>query len=166
MTEAAVLYPTAAALIAAAVALVVGWRSSLAANKSADAALISARAAQMNAERAGVHRVAAFRQEWINTVIETLSNYHSIELTKMEVTATKAEDLRKMAALRTKLEILLNPNESDTAELLNEMDRLRLSTDSTAREGHDVEIVRIARILLKKEWARIKGETSIGLRDR
>src|SRR4051812_29147043 len=110
MTGNAAFYPTIAALVAAAVALFVGWRSSQAANKSAEAALLSARAAQLNAERAGVHRVAAFRQEWINTVIETLSDYHSIEMTKNDP-APAQEDQRKMAALRTKLEILLNPSE-------------------------------------------------------
>lgn len=158
MTGNAAFYPTIAALVAAAVALIVGWRSSQAANKSAEAALISARAAQLNAERAGVHRVAAFRQEWINTVIETLSAYHSIEMTKNLAAPAAPEDQRKMAALSTKLEILLNPSESDTADLLGEMNKLRAATDAKERAAHDAEIVRIARVLLKKEWARIKAE--------
>jgi hypothetical protein len=145
------LLTAVAAFVAAAVALFVGFRNSEAANKSARAAL-------MNAENAGRHRVASFRQDWINTVIETLSAYHSIEMTTEPRRSGGEEDRRKLAALRTKLEILLNPQESDTIDLLAEMDKFRKAYSIKERAAHDAEIVRIARQLLKREWARITTE--------
>ncbi|MFL6760100.1 hypothetical protein [Sphingomonas sp.] len=152
MTAANASFLTAiAAFIAAAVALYVGFRNS-------EAAIKAARAALMNAENAGRHRIAAFRQDWINNVIETVSTHHSIEMTKNFASPDAMEDQRKLAFLRTKLEILLNPNETDTVELLNEMDQLRNSTGPKERTAHDAEIVRVARQLLKREWARIKTE--------
>lgn len=140
-----------AALIAASVALYVGFRNSEAAHKTARAAL-------MNAENAGRHRVAAFRQEWINSVIDSLTTYQSIEATRDPNGAVPKEEARQMAALRAKLEILLNPNETDTVDLLAEMDRMQASTDGDERKAHEAEIVRVSRQLLKREWARIKTE--------
>lgn len=155
MTLDASILTAVAAFVAAAVALFVGFRNSEAANKSARAALT-------NAENAGRHTVAAFRQKWIDNVIETLSEHHSIEMTRNHSGPMAMEDQRKLAALRTKLEILLNPNEADTTQLLTAMDRLRVSTSVEDRNASDAEILRVARQLLKREWARIKSELQWG----
>ena len=68
------LAATAAAIGAFSVAgvqLYVGHRQSEAALKAADAAL-------MNAQSAGRHTVAEFRQSWMDKVIDALSDYHAI----------------------------------------------------------------------------------------
>lgn len=46
--------------------------------KQAEAALTSSRAALINAQNAGRHTVAEFRQKWIDKIIDTLRELYSI----------------------------------------------------------------------------------------
>ncbi|MEI5668148.1 hypothetical protein WBO78_23900 [Bosea sp. CCNWLW174] len=145
---------TGAAIAAATVAgiqLYVGHRQSKAALLSADAAL-------MNAKNAGRHKIADSRQKWIDKVIDALSEHHAILIARPDHGHLSPDDARKLAALRTKIEILLNPDESDTIALLKVMDAVESSDTATARELHEAEMVAIARRLLKAEWVRIKNE--------
>src|SRR5690349_21200185 len=107
------LAATAAAVGAFSVAgvqLYVGHRQSGAALKGAAAAL-------MNAQSAGRHTVAEFRQSWSNKVIDALSDYNAI-LMSVDNGYLSADDRRKLTALWTRLELLLNPDEPDAASLL------------------------------------------------
>jgi len=63
------------------------------------------------------------RQKWIDKVIDTLSEHHAV-LTLREGgrRALGEDDAKKLSALRTKLEILLNPDEEDTVTLLRAID--------------------------------------------
>lgn len=149
-----------AAYAAAGVAALLAAIQAYVGHRQSKAALISARAALLNAENAGRHRIAAFRQNWINSVIETLTTYQSIEATRDPSLDMRPDDARQMSALRAKLEIFLNPNEPDTVELLEKMDKMKASTDRNVRAAHEADIVRVARQLLKREWARIKNELS------
>ncbi|TIS63133.1 hypothetical protein [Mesorhizobium sp.] len=143
-----------AALAAAAVAGIqffIGWRST-------KAALVSAEAAMLNATNAGSHKIATSRQKWIDTVIDTLSDYHAILMSMGEDDSLHPEDKKRLSALRTKLEILLNPDEADTIDLLAATDAVIQALTPEERRAKSPEIVKVARRLLKKEWVRIKTE--------
>lgn len=126
--------------------------------KQASAALISANAALKNSQNAGRHKVAEFRQAWINRVIDTLCEHHAIVSTIPVGQAPSTEDERKLAGLRTKLGILLNPDEPDTVVLLKEIDKIDNSkTDQEFADG-EAQMLVVSRRLLKREWARLKDE--------
>ncbi len=144
---------TAAAVGAFSVAgvqLYVGHRQSGAALKAAAAAL-------MNAQSAGRHTVAEFRQSWSNEVIDALSDYNAI-LMSIGNGHLSADDRRKLTALWTRLELLLNPDEADAASLLRLADAARLSKTATERDANAREMVQLARNLLKAEWLTIQVE--------
>lgn len=147
-----------AAFAAASVAGTVAGIQFYIGRKQVDAALTSARAALMNAQNAGRHTVAEFRQKWIDKVIDTLCEHHSIVMARRPEETPSADDLRALSASRTKLEILLNPEEADTVALLAKMDDVLRSTTAPARDKEAAHMLSIARRLLKREWVRIKGE--------
>jgi hypothetical protein len=150
----------AAAVFAGAVAgvqLYVGNRQSEAAMKAAEASTKAAEAAVKSAGTAGLHRVAGFRQAWIDKVIDTLCEYHSIIMTTRG--PPTPEIARAREALRTKLEILLNPDEVETVALLDELDRVENQARTWSGSlPDDARMIAIARRLLKAEWIRIKTE--------
>jgi hypothetical protein len=147
-----------AAVAAAGVALVGATFQFFIGRKQANAALIAAKAALMNAQNSGRHRVAEFRQAWIDKVINALSEYHSIVMTPSFDKEISPNDKRKLSALRTRLEIYLNPEEEDTIALIKLFDVIANSPTSAERSSKDDEMVQVARKLLKKEWERIKTE--------
>jgi hypothetical protein len=126
--------------------------------KQADAALTSAQAALMNAHNSGRHTVAEFRQNWIDKVIDPLCEHHSIIMARPADQAPRPEELRTLSASRTKLEILLNPEEADTLALLVKMDDVAASKTASPRDMNSSEMLAVARRLLKREWVRIKDE--------
>jgi len=140
----------AAAATVAGIQLYVGYRQS-------KAELIAAQAAMMGAEGAGRHTIAAFRQKWIECVRDTLCEYHSI-LMSTDEKDIRPEDQRKLAALKTKLELLLNPDEPDAQELLVQINDMRFSDGEIERLEKDEAISKIAHQILKTEWVRIKKE--------
>ena len=125
-------------------------------HRQSKAALVSAKAAMMNAHNAGRHTIAASRQNWIDTVIETLSEYHALLMAMGDGRSLADDDDKKLAALQTKLEILLNPDETDTIALLSATDGILHGKTPEERRERSREMVKIARRLLKTEWVRIK----------
>src|SRR6266700_577734 len=99
-------YAAAAAALAAAtvaaIQLFVGYRQS-------KAALLTAEAAMLNAKNAGRHRIASFRQTWIDVVRDALCEYHSILMNIEAGEEPAADDERKLSSLKTRLDLLLNP---------------------------------------------------------
>jgi len=145
---------TAAAIAAAGVAAVqfyVGHRQS-------KAALLGAQAAMMNAKNAGRHTIAASRQSWINSVIESLSEYHAHLMAIGDAESPSRDGLKRLTALRTKLEILLNPEEEATTQLLAVADKISMADETSYRVALTPELIGVARKLLKTEWVRIKTE--------
>ncbi len=112
----------------------------------------------MNAQNAGRHTVAEFRQKWIDKVIDVLSDHNAILLNRPEEKPLPPEESKELTSLRTRLEILLNPAEADTIELLRLIDEVPNIVPATAREAKSREAIQVARRLLKKEWIRIKSE--------
>lgn len=143
----------AAALAATAVAVIqlyVGHRQS-------KAALVAAQAAAKNAESTGRYKVAEFRQTWIDSVIETLSQYHALAMKQSPQSPASEKELIESMTLRTKLELLLNPNEPATVTLLKVMDEIS-EIEPADRQAKNDELLQVARELLKAEWVRIKEE--------
>jgi|SRR5579871_3243429 len=126
--------------------------------RQSEAALISAKATLMSAGSAGHHTIAEFRQRWIDRVIETLCEHHSIVMSRPAGTALSADETRILSASRTKLEILLNPGEPDTVAVLAKIDQLMESRTPEQRAEESAEMLKVARRLLKREWERIKDE--------
>jgi hypothetical protein len=153
--DAATISAFAAAAAAIAAATVAGIQFYIGYRQS-KADLISAQAAMMNAESAGRHTIASFRQEWIETVRDTLSEYHSILMSTGGALLSQ-EDERKLAALRTKLGLMLNPDENDSLDLLRLIVEMR-HCSPTDRHHKDLEISKLAHRILKTEWIRIKDE--------
>jgi hypothetical protein len=147
-----------AAFAAAATAATVAGIQFYIGRTQARAALTSAQAALMNAQNAGIHTVAGFRQKWIDKVIDTLCDHQSILAVTPVGGKPGIEDDKKLAASRAKLEILLNPGEEDTVELLKAMDAVDKSSTDSEFAQRSSEMTTIARRLLKREWDRIKTE--------
>lgn len=111
----------------------------------------------MNAQSAGRHTVAVFRQSWIDKVIDALSDYHAI-LMSIGDGHSSPDDHRKLTALWTRLELLLNPDESDAVSLLKLADAARQSETAAERDSNARDMVQLARNLLKMEWLTIQIE--------
>src|SRR4029078_13116370 len=135
----------------AGVQLYVGHRQSKAALKAANAALT-------NAQNAGRHKVAEFRQSWIDKVIDALSDYHAILMSIGDGHSLSSDDHRKLTALWTRLELLLNPDESDAVALLKLADAARQSETAAVRDSNARDMVQLARSIVKTEWVRIQTE--------
>lgn len=128
--------------------------------KQAKASEISANAALANSKNTGRQKVADFRQQWINRVIDTICDHHAIVSAIPVGEAPNAEDKRRLAGLRTKLSILLNPDEPDTVALLDKIENVDNSKTDQEFAQAETQMVAISRRLLKREWVRIKGELS------
>jgi hypothetical protein len=153
--------PTISAFAAAGAALVAATVAGIqlfVGRKQAEAALVSAKAALKNSQSAGRHRVAEFRQTWIKTVIDTLCEHHAITMSRPVSQTLTPADARTLAAARTKLGILLNPEETETMALLKTIDEIEDSPTAEQREAKSSDMLTLARRLLKREWVRIKVE--------
>jgi len=147
-----------AAAFAALAAAAVGGITLYVGIRQTKADLLSAKAAMKEAQSAGRHRIAAFRQTWINTVMDTICDHHAILMTVPINAALPLADDRKLAALRTKLELLLNPDEPDNVALIKITDAIRQSQIVAIRETNAAKMVKLAHEILKKEWVRLKAE--------
>jgi hypothetical protein len=87
-----------AAWAAATVALTGAGFQFFIGRKQADAAYMSAQAALKNAQNAGSHKVAEFRQEWIDNVIDTLCQHQSILTIIPAAERPNPEDDKALAA--------------------------------------------------------------------
>jgi hypothetical protein len=135
-------------------------RSVVQANQLCSALLTSANAALMNAQNAGRYRIAEFRQEWIDKVIDILSEQHAILATHSTLTDSTLmpEDQKKVALLGMKLGLLLNPEEDDTVALIEAMDKVVAAKTVDERAAKADAATVVARRLLKREWTRLKNE--------
>jgi hypothetical protein len=115
-------------------------------------------AALMNAQSAGRLMVAVFRQSWIYKVIDALSDHHAILMSIGDGHSLSPDDHRKLTALWTRLELLLNPDEADAVSLLKLADAARQSEAAAERDSNARDMVQLARNLVKTEWVRIQTE--------
>jgi len=146
-----------AAWAAALIALAGAGSQFFIGRKQADAALISAKAAHATALDAGRHTVAEFRQAWIFNVIDTLCELNAIIATTQDGSRS-SEDEKKLASLRTRLEILLNPDESPNVALVAKIDAISGAANDEDKRQKANEAIQAARKILKTEWDRVKTE--------
>lgn len=125
--------------------------------RQAEAAITSAKAALRNAENSGRQKIAESRQAWINSVIDTLRDHQAI-LAGPGTDGLSQADARQLAGLKTKLRILLNPDEPDTVALLAVIDKMNGRGSEADFAAAEAEMLVISRRLLKREWVRIKTE--------
>ena len=140
----------AAVLIAPVVQIIIGL-------KQAKSARISAEAALRNSYNTGRHAIANSRQKWIDTLRDTLSEFHSLVMTENEYPYPKEID-RKLSMLGTKIELFLNPTETESKELLDLVNKIYDLKTVQEREQLDLSFVAASQKVLKKEWVRVKKE--------
>lgn len=167
------------ALITAMIALLVGllgfignWRQVNVAKIAAESAKTSADAAMMSAKYAGTRALANVRITWLETLRDTLSEYHSILMnleSEHEYATDQAralakkkqdEDNRKLSYLGTKLDLLLNQQkqyQKDLWQISDDILKLNNPTD-TELELADEKLVAAARKVLDFHWRKIKAE--------
>ena len=102
--------------------------------------------------------MAVFRQSWIDKVIDALSDYHAILMSIGDGHSLSPDDHRKLTALWTRLELLLNPDEADAVSLLKLADAARQSETAAERDSNARNMVQLARNLVKTEWIKIQIE--------
>jgi len=115
--------------------------------------------------RASKSRVAEFRKEWIEDLRIKLSEYISMTMEiRVEFERSKKSDSDLLSEeilgllhkrLESYIKLSLNPDESEHSKLLNTIDVL---SDPDSQETSIPTIVDTARMVLKKEWDRLKSE--------
>ncbi|MGJ5082718.1 hypothetical protein [Bradyrhizobium sp. HKCCYLS3013] len=106
--------------------------------------------------KAGSRAVAAFRQQWIDTLRKTLAEYHSI-LMSVERPLSVADD-RALSNLGTQIELMLNSDEEASQKLEQIMDQIYNAHSLHERVVLDPAFIAAARRVLKDEWKRVKSE--------
>ena len=119
----------------------------------------------------GASVLSKFRQEWINSLRDNISEYISCMFMIMIYNRTSeigqgkeiAEECRKLVLLNHKISLMLNPNEENHNKLIKLLEGL---TAVVAEEDRDKstanykeksnDIVVLSQIILKEEWIRVK----------
>jgi hypothetical protein len=149
-----------------AVALLIGKRQAAASQTSADAAMLTARTA-------GFREIAKLRISWMDTLRNTLAEYHSIlmnledkegielipDLDERKARKKANDDaLEKIVLLGTQLDLLLNKEDALQKELWNITDEIYNLDNSAARQELDKPLMAAGRAVLKGEWEKVKRE--------
>jgi hypothetical protein len=108
------------------------------------------------------------RQQWINTLRDTIAQF----LAKQQATRSRfdaktlphaefLEHYEKAARLAYKIYLLLNPKESDHAELATCIARMLGSVDRSSDPSFDFnaalgQVLDLSQEILKREWTRVK----------
>jgi hypothetical protein len=124
-------------------------------SRQAKASRISADAAMLTAKSSGNRAVASMRIKWVEDLRSVLSDYHSMLMTRETF---ESEDRGKMSNLGTKLDLMMNLNESDQRALWEIADKIYFEEDVEKRREHDKAMMDAARLVLKNEWEKIKRE--------
>jgi hypothetical protein len=165
-------------LVSSLTVLIIGWRQGTSARLAANAANTSAVAATKNAEAAvlsariaGHREVAKLRITWMDTLRNTLAEYHATLMTLDDDDAhAKDEERReryrmakdKLVLLGTQLDLLLNQENTLQKELWDITDKIYNLENSEERQAEDKPLVNAGRKVLKQEWERVKREMREG----
>lgn len=111
--------------------------------------------------------ISPIRQKWINELRDILSSItHNCASFWTETSESKREMLHlEVRALRSKLELYINPNESDHLRLLSLVSELEASMFGSEKDDEPQLFFRAqaamteqAQKILKTEWERVKNE--------
>jgi hypothetical protein len=153
---------TSAAMASAAFALLsltvqysIGRKQAVIGTRQAEASRISADAASLTAKNAGDRAIATMRIEWISELRKIISEYHSILMTRTDMTD---DSYLKLSDLGTQLDLLLNTDDPAQKALWDVLDRIYNTTGLENRQKLDVDLVEAGRAVMKEEWEKIKRE--------
>jgi hypothetical protein len=143
--------------------------SAEAAREAATASTLNARTAATAAANQGLHAVARLRQEWIDELRTKVAEAHALLanpapkglaiVTPPNQAQADLEYRRRANEAVTKIELMLNPNEEASKALLSALEALnQLDLDLAARQERGVEVRKAAKVILKNEWDRVRGE--------
>lgn len=114
--------------------------------------------------------ISTNRQAWINALRDTLAEFQacvatlltSIEMKQLDVSEAKVR-MERVAQLKFKAFLLVNPSEPQHLELAKRMDEIVELSNSANSEGRlekcraaNKQIVQLAQAVIKTEWERVK----------
>jgi hypothetical protein len=134
----------------------VQWRIGL---RTAAASQTSANASMLAARTTGAREIAKLRMSWMETLRNTLAEYHSI---LMSTEDANGPDARKLSELGTQLDLLLNQNDKLQKELWDITDRIYELKKLSERQALDKPLMEAGRVVLKAEWEKVKIEMAGG----
>lgn len=142
------------AILGPTVQLLIGKRQAAVARISADAAMLSAR-------NAGYREIAKMRLEWVSTLRDTLSEYHSLLMSLDEQEEEK--QAQKLSELGTQIDLLLNKDDPAQRRLWDVTDKIFNTEDLRTRQSMDQDLIEAGRVVMKAEWEKIKREMLTGV---
>jgi hypothetical protein len=143
------------ALLSLSIQYVIGKKQAIIGTRQAEASRISADAASLTAKNAGDRAIATMRIEWIAELRKTISEYHSILMTRSKMTD---DSHLKLSDLGTQLDLLLNIDDPAQKALWDVLDQIYKTTGLDNRQKLDVDLIRAGRAVMKEEWEKIKRE--------
>ena len=101
-------------------------------------------------------KISEFRQSWINSLRDCMSEFQSYGVTPGMDPASK----REFYALGTKIELLMNPSDADYRSLQNSLYGFLVSSRESTLDkyGNNAQFIAICQRILKREWERLKEE--------
>lgn len=101
-------------------------------------------------------KISEFRQNWINELRDTMSDFQSHGV----LPGNDPTKDREFYRLGTKIELLMNPEDPDYQDLSRMMYRFLIDSESedSAKYGNNAEFVEICQKILKREWERLKAD--------
>lgn len=157
-------------VISSATVLAIGLMQSKNTHEAAVAATKSAEASMLNTQLAGFREIAKLRIGWMDTLRNTLAEYHASLMNLEDDDGTSDENLRerrrttneKLALLGTQLDLLLNQSDKAQKALWDITDKIYHLEKSEDRQREDRALIEAARIVFKEEWEKIKREMQDG----
>ncbi|MEX0315692.1 MAG: hypothetical protein AB3N18_16060 [Allomuricauda sp.] len=106
--------------------------------------------------------VADKRQDWINGLRQAVSEYLAVcNVADLRVQTEQIAAIQEYTALLRKIELMLNPYEDNSKQLLAKMEEMKgflfARSDQLHYEVIADEITRITQKILKDEWNRVKS---------
>ena len=149
-----------AAIIAALLAFVSGvfgpWVQYRIGKRQAAAAQRAADAAMLIAQNAGTREIATMRLAWMNKVRDTVSEFHSILMSREDVDQAKSAE--ELSHLGTQIDLLLNREDKQQRDLWEITDKIYNSQSREERQSMDDKLIAASRAVLKAEWEKVKAE--------
>jgi hypothetical protein len=137
-------------------AVAASLKSAEAARDSAAAATLNAQVAAQSATNQGIHAVARLRQEWINELRARVAQANAL---LSNSTPDKPQNQIELNEAVTKIELLLNPKEPASQELLAAIKASEEGDHSLkAHQANARNVIACAQVILKDEWYRVRRE--------
>ena len=101
-------------------------------------------------------KIAEMRQAWINSLRDEMAKFQSYGITP-NIESTNAREFYEHG---TKIELLMNPNDPDFAELQKCMYSFLGACEASEKYSMNPAYIEICQRVLKREWEVLKTELS------